>query len=262
MNDQSILWGSSVDLWDVWGFRLMIAGAIIGAAALVVSLASSIILYNVANVAQADLVTKTQSANFRTQLLEKEIGDTKLKAEELRAENLALQKLMQPRRLGQLVVLTSLDEPDVRPAGELQFEGIKKFAGAPLLIQVVPDFEAQTLARDVAFVARAFGWNPQFMSEAQSRVPPHLIEEGVFVTWTRGSKFVDAAYALAEGLTNAGLASPQGGGGRVMAQGLTVLPSGGPADWPGEPKLDPSIDAVIVLIGMKPIPAAKAPSAR
>ena len=54
MTDQSMLWGSPASVWDLWGLRLMFVGAVLGAAALAVSLASSFVLYKVADKVQAE----------------------------------------------------------------------------------------------------------------------------------------------------------------------------------------------------------------
>jgi hypothetical protein len=194
----------------------------------------------------------------------KEIADAKahsseanLKAEQLRTDNLALQKIIQPRRLGSLIRISSPNSPDIPPEAELQFSGIKKFIDTPVVIQVVPDFEAQALARDMVSVLIAYGWKPVIINEARSHVSPMDILDGVRVTYPPGSKFVDAARALADGFTNAGLTG--GGLNSCFAQGYPVTRAGKPVlDFPGYPSFDPPIDAVIVQVGMKPIPSAKA----
>jgi hypothetical protein len=81
MTDQSFWWGFSVESWDGFGLKLMILGGLLGAAALVASLASSFILYKTGNVFQARVAT-----------VEKQ-------SEELKAANLALEKQIAPRRL-------------------------------------------------------------------------------------------------------------------------------------------------------------------
>lgn len=66
MTDQSPFWWSiPVEVWDTWGLRLMIVGAVLGLLALVASLASSFILYKTGNVFQARVVTETAEANAR-----------------------------------------------------------------------------------------------------------------------------------------------------------------------------------------------------
>ncbi|MGA2795870.1 MAG: hypothetical protein ABSE69_20655 [Roseiarcus sp.] len=179
------------------------------------------------------------------------------RTEELRADNLALQKIMQPRRLGSIVSFSTPGEPASIPLADVQFSAIKPFAGTPVLIQVVPDFEAQTLANDIALIANVFGWRPQFMDKSVSHLPYALISDGVMVTYPPDSKFRKAAEALADGFTKAGLKGPAGWGlSAIYAQGYPVDRDGKPVKNPLYPSFDDPVDAVIVLVGMKPIPAA------
>jgi hypothetical protein len=176
----------------------------------------------------------------------------------LQADNLALQKLMQPRRLGSTISFTSPDDPDVPPAAEIQFSGIRQFPKTPVLIQVVPDFEAQTLANDMAFVLGSYGWHVLIVDEATSHLSPRMIADGVQVTYTRDGKYADAAQALATGFTNAGLTGPAGWGlPQIFAQGQPVNPDGTPAESPMYPRFNRPVEAVVVLVGMKPIPPAR-----
>jgi hypothetical protein len=62
MSDQSILWGMPLQFWDVWGIRLLVAGAIGGAVVVLLTFTSAYVLYRVADQAQADLKT-TSDAN-------------------------------------------------------------------------------------------------------------------------------------------------------------------------------------------------------
>ncbi len=166
----------------------------------------------------------------------------------LKADNLALQKLMLPRRLGSLISITSPDDSILPTPAELQFSGIKQFPGTPVVIQVVPDFEAQTLANDMLAVLTAFGWKPSIVGEARSRLSPRLIEEGVMITYTRDNKFNRAAGALADAFTKAGLTGRPFAGRmlQIVAQGYPVTPDGKPADWSPYPSFDPPIEAVVL----------------
>jgi hypothetical protein len=67
MTDQSMLWGYNVSFWDVWGLRLMFIGAALGAVALGLSLASSFVLYKVADKVQSESDQKIAEANARAE---------------------------------------------------------------------------------------------------------------------------------------------------------------------------------------------------
>jgi hypothetical protein len=92
MSDQSILWGYSISWWDWFGARAMVAGAVLGVLALLISFIASYVLYRVADIAQSELQSKTKD-------LDKEIGGQKERTEELRSANLALEARIAPRRL-------------------------------------------------------------------------------------------------------------------------------------------------------------------
>jgi hypothetical protein len=84
-----------------------------------------------------------------------------------------------------------------------------------------------------------------------------MISDGVMVTYTRDGKHAKAASALADGFTKAGIKGPAAWGlSRIFAQGLPVHPDGTPAETPMDPRFDQPVEAVIVLVGMKPIPPA------
>jgi hypothetical protein len=256
---------STAEFVSFWANWLLVGALVVG----VIATWAIVVSGNVKEAAlKRDVAAANQSAgaaNERAAQLEKEATEARAeiaraneRTEKLRADNLALQKLMQPRRLGTLFAITSVDAPDVPPAAEMQFEGIRRFAGTPVVIQVVPDFEAQTLANDMVLVLRAFGWHPQTIGEAESHVPPSLISDGVQVTFPHGSKLYDAAQALATGFTNAGLTGPAGWGlSSIVAQGYPVNLDGTPEHFPGYPIFSPPVDTVIVMVGMKPIPPAQ-----
>jgi hypothetical protein len=63
MADQSMLWGKAVSFWDLCGLRLMFVGAAFGGVAVMVSLASSYILYRVADKTQSESDRKVAEAN-------------------------------------------------------------------------------------------------------------------------------------------------------------------------------------------------------
>lgn len=173
------------------------------------------------------------------------------RTETLRKDNLFLQKSMMPRRLGQLVAF-GFDAP---PQVVIQFAGIKKFAGTEVLIQVVPDFEAQNLANDMIRVLSAFGWKPRIINPNISHVPVMDIEPGVNVTWPDNTDLKNAADALADGFTKAGLTGFTASSApnmHLLAQGFQNRPN---APHFLHPYFDPPVDAVIVMIGVKNVSA-------
>ena len=80
-----MLWGYSLAFWDSLGFWLMIAGAVVGGVALLITLASSIILYRVTSEQQAQLMRETSASAERTAGLEKETAESRLQYEKLKA---------------------------------------------------------------------------------------------------------------------------------------------------------------------------------
>jgi len=81
-----MLWGHSVAFWDWWGFWLMITGAGIGAVALLVTLASSIILYGVTSAQQGQLRAEANAHGLHTLELEKEVTASKIEYERLKKQ--------------------------------------------------------------------------------------------------------------------------------------------------------------------------------
>lgn len=256
------MWGWPLAVWDNVAFWTLVGGSILAGLGVALTGFSSIISLKTASITQsiadskiADASLESARAAEKAAVATEATAKLNLQAEQLRNDNLALQRLMLPRRLGSVVAITSPDEPDTPPAAETQFAGIRAFSNVRVLLQVVPDFEAQTLANDMLFVLGAFGWHVEQIDESISRLSPRLIADGVQVTYTREAKFADAAQALAGAFTNAGLTGPSGWGlSRVFAQGMPVYPDGTPAETPGYPKLESSIAGIIVLVGMKPIP--------
>ncbi len=155
-----------------------------------------------------DLTEKQQTATDQCHdeqmaRLHVEASNANKRTEELRADNNAIQEAIQPRRLGSLIAITSPDAPDVPPAAEMQFGGIRQYAGTTVLIQVVNDFEAQILANDVQSVTSAFGWNAKATSSSFTHIPTGMILEGVSIWYPTSSNLKAAADALAAGFTKA-----------------------------------------------------------
>jgi hypothetical protein len=105
---QSMLWGSPIEFWDLWGVRLLFTGAIVGVGGLVLSALSAYVLYRVADVAQKDLSSQTAQAtaelgkaqadieNSKVEIARANEGAAKANARANEAQ-LALEKLKAPR---------------------------------------------------------------------------------------------------------------------------------------------------------------------
>jgi hypothetical protein len=244
--DQSMLWGYAVEAWDRFGVWSMIAGGSLGIIALFLSLASAYVLYRVADVSQHDLVSETKAAAERIATLN---NDT----ERLKADNLALQTVLLPRHVG----LIGLDQ---EPPAKKWFVGIAPFAGTNLLIQVANDKEAGNLGSEIGIVVTKFGWTAQFVDERRTHFSSGQIKDGVSVSYPIGKpwspanqnepwfKWHDAAEALADALTKAGLAV---GDRRVSRFGFD--PSGREAVIGLEPNFDPPIEGVFLQVGARPV---------
>lgn len=150
------------------------------------------------------------------------------KTAELQAQNLELEKMLEPRRL----------PPDVK--SKAQLEG---FAGTHVLIQSVPDFEAMRLGMQVAWVLNNLGWKPSRVDEKETHISPLSIHDGVTIydrdpsgpslTNPRADK---AAVALSQYLETHGI--------RSFQTGLSAIRS----------RL-PESNVILVLIGAKPLSA-------
>jgi hypothetical protein len=174
--------------------------------------------------------------------------------ERLKADNLRLMTTLQPRRIA-MGNLTK--EPGER--GD-RFRKVAEFSGTRALVQAVPDFEAQILASDIVFALRNCGWNAESMTDAQSRVPPGFIMEGVRITTLETSPFQTDGSVKMPQFSRASEA------GRAVADllQLDLGPPRGPAFfssfWGPEYEglgamlggfpLEPGV--VLVLVGMRP----------
>ena len=98
-----MLWGSPAEYWDGWGLWLMWAGAGLGAVALAASLASSFVLYHVANVAQSELQMTTASLGVELERQKSQTAEADARASEANARaieaQLALERFKAPRNL-------------------------------------------------------------------------------------------------------------------------------------------------------------------
>jgi hypothetical protein len=254
--DQSMLWGSPIEFWALWGVRLLFGGAIIGVGGLVLSAISAYVLYRVADVAQRELAVETRVSSERIAGLNNDTA-------RLIADNLALQTVLLPRHVG----LFGIDE---EPRAKTWFAGFDRWAGTKILIQVVPgDPEAQNLANEIAIVLSKFGWRPEFIDEKRSGVSLNLSEglnvysPASYKSWDAKntehqafSNLNNAKLALASALTQAGL----GIGEYPVPNAILVVdfPAGSDAASSQYGKFNPSLDGVYLQVGSRPVAATVA----
>jgi hypothetical protein len=157
-------------------------------------------------------------------------------SEHLRADNLALQNIVRPRRI---------------PLHVKKIEELRQFSGTRLFIQSVPDWEARTLEQNIAWVMSHAGWKSESVGEAQTLLSPVNINDGMRMyspgfeishgkptlapVGTRERTTYEAAQSLSKYLREFGVDN--------SVQSFDALPA---ARWV------PLADAIMVVIGAKP----------
>jgi hypothetical protein len=185
-------------------------------------------------------------------------AEAQRETERLRAENLIMQAGLRPRRI------TMPSGGPGEPRAE-EFENAAKYAGTLALIQCVPrDFEAETLAQDISLVLSDCGWKPTILNEPDWLVSPRMITEGVRVVTIEESPFSDDGIRKPNPpvLSDAGRAADalvamleRGLGRHEDPPSFAAYRS---PEYAGIPflfhgKSTPPKDAVVVLVGMRPL---------
>lgn len=175
--------------WDSFGFDLMIAGAIVGGVALLITLASSVILYRVTSEQQSQLVRETNAFGERARILEKETANARLETARLKKE-VAWREL----------------NPDVRNRMVVE---LSKKSSTVTLVFVSGDAEATEYCAQFLWVFRQAGWDVQVAGRTFLGSPT-----GIVVTqndiWNRD---IQAEIEwLRAALTSAGVVVQKGGG--------------------------------------------------
>jgi hypothetical protein len=180
-----------------------------------------------------------------------------LQQERLKADNLALQIVLLPRRVG----IIGINGP---AKAQEWFAGIEAFPGTDVFIQFAPDPEAKNLANEIAIaVLNRGGWKPQFIDDTRSHVPNDSLHEGVDVLYPTGKpwtaeqsdqpwiRWARATEVLANALTRAGLGV---GPYPVLRGGFPNTPPDprfGPSAM--SPYFDPPLTGVYVQVGPRPV---------
>jgi hypothetical protein len=294
--------GVPYSLWESIAVKLMFAGAVLGILALAASLASSFILYLTSGHTKAETdrkvteahdtgleagkraghaqagvdegkvelakqTTLTAEANARAVEAGARAEEAGERTEQLRSVNVRMQAALKPRRL---VFGSRNDDGPIRTA---RFNEVGKYAGMVALIQVVPDFEARTLAGDIVKRLTDAGWRVFFTDEAASHIPSGLIWEGVRVMSLEPSPFSgmkppETPKITQHPLTRAG----EAGNAASNLFSLDLGPPYGPGlfgvswepqyaeEWARSSLLRNGFNwpdgAVVILVGLKPLDAS------
>jgi hypothetical protein len=187
-----------------------------------------------------DAGQKISAANAIGETAKAEAAKANERAEQLRADNISLQAGVRPRRLSFMGWTTNPER-----VAKI-YEGLKPYAGTSVFIQVVPDFEAQMFAKDIASVLATNGWNVGFVTEKETRMPALSFSEGVFIfTLSDGKSQTEAGTALWTAMVGASH--------EMGAQPFEGAPIHEILDGPkpGYPQFDPPITAVFVRVGLR-----------
>jgi hypothetical protein len=260
-----MLWGSPLSTWElVVKASLWIAG-ISGAVAAISAFIAGYVGYELTDVVQKDADRQISETKAEAARANESSDKIKNETARLQAENLALQKIMLPRRLGIMrmnapmsgLSAFTLNRQDLPDALGL-FSTLYQFPKATVLIQAVPDFEAMNLALDIEEILKFIGWRVERIDENRSHMPPLSIGDGVSVFFPgiqnqppngipKPGPWHDAAMALSKALFDVGVASV-GRYGIGMGEFLNE-----PKNIGRLPYFDPPLEGILVLVGMKPM---------
>lgn len=124
------------------------------------------------------LKAEAEEAGKNIALAQAEAAKANERAEELRKQNLELEKQIEPRILPALFSV----------GNERITEGIDRFPDTPILIQSVPEYESKRFARSIAGALKEFGWKAQLVTKHETNISPFAIEDGVYM-FTTGRPF-------------------------------------------------------------------------
>jgi len=189
------------------------------------------------------------------------------RTEKLRAVNVRMQTALMPR---QLVMQSRNGDEAVRSE---RFKEVEKYKGTLVFIQSVPDFEAKTLANDIAGTLNRAGWIVVVTDEARSHIPSWLISEGVQLLTLEPSPWSGMTAGETPKMTQQPLTRP--GEAALAATNLLSMDLGPPygppltgvswrpqfaEEWARSPYLEHGFTwpegAVVVLVGLKPLNAS------
>jgi hypothetical protein len=135
-----------------------------------------------ANVKIAEANVSAGKANERASVLEKDAASLKLKAEELKSQNLATEAKLEAER-AELVKLETALAPRTLPFKQYtdsstNVDDLRKFAGTEIVLEYFPDWEAHRTAANLAFLFKQAGWGIVFSGAGNPNIRDGVIIEG------------------------------------------------------------------------------------
>ncbi len=186
-----------------------------------------------------------QSLKTRSLEAEAKTAAAGLRIEQLKADNLAFERLLAPRHWLNPGIRGATSIERLLAASQI-WDQLAKHPGTRTLIQAVPDFEAQRLAAEITFGLTQLGWKPQNLDVNTSKITPLNIPEGVEV-WT-GPKESSSGWEAGEDLTAA--LTDQGITAYNANASLHRVDDGRAHPWEFWVSVPPG--SVVLLIGVKP----------
>lgn len=164
---------------------------------------------------------------------EAEAARANRRTEELRAENLKMRAILRPRSLPLHVEIDGKKY-------EAEYEALKSFRGTHAIIVPIADWEARSLAEDIANVLRAAEWKVEF------REPQRSVIDGVVVY--SGHTASDSTFKAGDTLVT--LTRTIFAATRTATEGVVHCPIDAAAAAAYEVRNDAP---VIVTVGIKPV---------
>ena len=136
-SDHSLLWGYPIEIWDSWGLRALVWGAVLGVVALLLTAASAYVLYRVADVAQKGLETESKSSaekiaelTARTAEAEARTKEAQLKLAEVEDRN---ERRAMPRGMLVKSLAACREVLKDKPKGKVEILWLKAFGDGEYL---------------------------------------------------------------------------------------------------------------------------------
>jgi hypothetical protein len=231
------MWGLSIPFWETVFRWATISAFVLGGFTATAAFVSAWVGYELSDIVQKDADRRISEAKMEAARANEASERLRNETARLEADNLSLQKIMQPRRLTPLLWTR---HPE-RISGQL--ESLKTmFAGTKAFIYTVPDFEAQMFADDITGVLTASGWEVRKVDSEEAHIPERKFREGLYIftlvdgkTDTQAGGFLSGAIGDITGIT-------------PLSTRLPLQPK-----LPKYPYFDPPVTGVLIIVGVRAI---------